>query len=361
MSKRFLIVVGARPNFMKAAPVIRALRRNGLDIALVHTGQHYDAEMSDNFFRDLALLPPDHHLNVGAAPAPRQIAEIMLRLGPVFLAEQPTGTVVVGDVNSTLAAALASAKSGIPVAHVEAGLRSFDPAMPEELNRIVTDRLADLLFTTEPEARANLLREGIDSAKIHAVGNVMIDSLHDGLQIAIPPAQTLGREPGAYALLTLHRPATVDDAVALKRVIGALVDASRRIPIVFPCHPRTRKALATFGLAGGLQEAGIEVLEPLGYRAMLGLLRSAKCVLTDSGGLQEETTALSIPCLTLRDNTERPITIEIGTNQLVGTDPTRILAGLDAILAGRGKAGRVPDMWDGRAGERIATVLAQAF
>jgi UDP-N-acetylglucosamine 2-epimerase (non-hydrolysing) len=356
-----MIVVGARPNFMKAAPVIRAMRRSGLDVGLVHTGQHYDTEMSDNFFRDLALPSPDHHLNVGPASATRQIAEIMLRLEPIFLSERAVATMVVGDVNSTVAAAFASAKSGIPVAHVEAGLRSFDPTMPEELNRIVTDRLADLLFTTEPQARANLLREGVGAAKIHEVGNVMIDSLHDGLRRAVPPAETLDREPGAYALLTLHRPATVDDPAALRQVMTALGEASHRIPIVFPCHPRTRKALEKFGLVRLLHETSIEILQPVGYLAMLGLLQSAKCVLTDSGGLQEETTALGIPCLTLRDNTERPITIDLGTNTLVGTNPARIQAALDDILAGRWKSGRVPDKWDGRAGERIAAVLAQAF
>jgi UDP-N-acetylglucosamine 2-epimerase (non-hydrolysing) len=361
MAKRFLIVVGARPNFMKAAPVIRALRRAGMGVGLVHTGQHYDAAMSDSFFRDLDLPAPDHHLGVGAASATRQIAEIMQRLEPVLLKEGPAATVVVGDVNSTLAAALASVKSGIPVAHVEAGLRSFDPEMPEELNRILTDRLAEILFTTEPQAGANLIKEGIDPAKIHQVGNVMIDSLRDGLKTAIPAEATRGGRRDEYALLTLHRPATVDSPETLRRVMTVLAEVSARIPIVFPCHPRTRKALDSHGLADLLKGTEIALLEPVGYRGMLGLLKSAKCVLTDSGGLQEETTALGIPCLTLRDNTERPITTEIGTNLLVGTEPAAILSAVDQVLTGRWKSGRVPENWDGSAGERIAGILAKSF
>jgi UDP-N-acetylglucosamine 2-epimerase (non-hydrolysing) len=235
MATRFLIVVGARPNFMKAAPLVRAMRRAGTGVGLVHTGQHYDAAMSDSFFHDLGLPAPGHHLGVGAASAVHQIGEIMLRLEPVLLSERPAATVVVGDVNSTLAAALASVKSGIPVAHVEAGLRSFDPAMPEELNRILVDRLAEILFTTEPEAGANLLREGIDAAKIHHVGNVMIDSLRDGLKTAIPAPETRGGRRDDYALMTLHRPATVDSREILLRVMTVLGEISRRIPIVFPC------------------------------------------------------------------------------------------------------------------------------
>jgi UDP-N-acetylglucosamine 2-epimerase (non-hydrolysing) len=345
---------------MKAAPVIRALRSVDRGVCLVHTGQHYDPEMSDNFFEDLALPAPDHHLNIGSGSATHQIAEIMLRLGPVLAAERPAAVVVVGDVNSTLAAALTSATSGVATAHVEAGLRSFDPAMPEEFNRVLTDRLADILFTTEPAARANLLKEGVDSAKIHYVGNVMIDSLNHGLASAIPAAQTLG-DAHAYSLLTLHRPATVDDPVALRRVIAAMIDVARRMPIVFPCHPRTRKALDAHGIVGEMRGTSIRLMEPLGYRAMVGLLQSARFVMTDSGGLQEETTALGIPCITLRDNTERPITVEIGTNRLVGTEPVRILAAAEEVLTGKWKEGRLPEKWDGRASERIAAILGRSF
>ncbi len=346
---------------MKAAPVIRAMRRTGTSVSLVHTGQHYDAAMSDSFFRDLDLPAPDHHLGVGAQSATRQIGEIMMRLEPVLLGERPAATVVVGDVNSTLAAALASVKSGVPVAHVEAGLRSFDPSMPEELNRILTDRLAELLFTTEPQAGANLLKEGVDSAKIHHVGNVMIDSLREGLKTAIAASETRRGRLDDYALLTLHRPATVDAPEVLSRVMAVLGEVSRRIPIVFPCHPRTRKMLDSHGLTERLKQTEIELHEPVGYRGMLGLMRSAKCVLTDSGGLQEETTALGIPCLTLRDNTERPITVELGTNLLVGTDPTTIRGAVEQVLAGRWKAGRVPENWDGHTGERIVDILDRSF
>lgn len=361
MPARFLIVVGARPNFMKAAPVIRAMRNAGTSVALVHTGQHYDAAMSDGFFRDLELPAPDHHLGVGAASATRQIGEIMLRLEPVLLSERPAATVVVGDVNSTLAAALASVKCGFPVAHIEAGLRSFDPVMPEELNRILTDRLSKILFTTEPQAGANLLKEGIDAGKIHHVGNVMIDSLRHGLATAISASETRGGRRDDYALLTLHRPATVDAPAILSRLMVTLGDVSRRISIVFPCHPRTRKMLDSHGLTAQLGETSIELMEPVGYRGMLGLMQSARCVLTDSGGLQEETTALGIPCLTLRDNTERPITVELGTSMLVGTEPAAILGAVEQVLAGRWKAGRVPDNWDGRAGERIVNILDKSF
>lgn len=362
-------IVGARPNYMKMAPLIRAFRaRADLPPAvLVHTGQHYDVAMNDRLFRDLELPAPDINLEVGSASHAVQTAEVMRRIDPVFDAMAPSCVVVVGDVNSTLAVSLVAVKRGIPVAHVEAGLRSFDRAMPEEINRILTDQVADLLYTTERSAADNLHREGIPDARIVFTGNVMIDSVVRHVARAVPPRQTLAAagcdpaladDPSGYAVVTLHRPSNVDTREALAQCLDALVDTAARLPVVWPMHPRTRAALERCGLAGRLDAARIATLPPQGYLEMLGLMAGARVVLTDSGGVQEETTALAVPCLTMRENTERPITVEQGTNLLVGRDRERIRTALAGILANGGKRGRRPELWDGDAAPRIAAHLA---
>ncbi|MEW5943466.1 MAG: UDP-N-acetylglucosamine 2-epimerase (non-hydrolyzing) [Pseudomonadota bacterium] len=366
---KILCVVGARPNFMKIAPVMDALLHADppFDARLVHTGQHYDAAMNHQYFEALGIPAPDVNLEVGSASHAVQTAEIMRRFEPILDAERPAAVLVVGDVNSTLACALVAAKKGVPVIHVEAGLRSYDRAMPEEINRVLTDQISDLLFTTERGARDNLAREGIDEARIHFVGNVMIDTLHRNLKKAVPAAQTLSRAglsgavpaAGGYAVLTLHRPSNVDDAAKLGALLGAVGEISRRLPVVFPVHPRTRAKIEAFGLADRLPAETVWQLPPVGYLEMLGLMQDARLVLTDSGGIQEETTALGVPCITLRNNTERPITAEEGTNTIVGQDPARILAAFDDIMRNGGKAGRVPELWDGRASQRIAEILRQ--
>src|SRR5262249_27791447 len=293
-----------------------------------------------------------------------QTAEIMRRFEPVIDSERPAAVLVVGDVNSTLACALVAVKKGVPVIHVEAGLRSYDRTMPEEINRVLTDQISDLLFTTEKSARDNLLRGGIAETGIQFVGNVMIDTLRQNLKQAVPAAQTLGRHgipaewlQRGFAALTLHRPSNVDDPNALRAVMGAMRDVGRRIPVAFPMHPRTRAKIEQHGMGSLLEERSFAVLPPVGYLEMLGLMQAAKLVLTDSGGIQEETTALGVPCVTLRDNTERPITVEEGTNTVVGQDPVRILAVVDDILRTGGKPGRIPELWDGRASQRIASFL----
>jgi len=350
-----LCVAGARPNFMKIAPIMAAFAETGIAAQLLHTGQHYDAAMSDSFFADLGIPSPDHHLEVGSASHAVQTAEIMKRFEPVLDQVRPQAVLVVGDVNSTIACALVAAKRGVRVIHVEAGLRSYDRAMPEEINRVLTDQLSDLLFTTEKNALDNLLREGIDATRAVFVGNVMIDTLHRNLRRAVPVADTLGETLTEYAVLTLHRPSNVDDPETLAALLDILAEINRRIPVVAPLHPRTRANIEKFGLAGRLQ--GLRILPPVGYLEMLGLLRDARLVLTDSGGLQEETTALGVPCITLRDNTERPITICEGTNTLVGTRPEAIRAAFEEIVQHGGKRGRIPEYWDGRAAERIAATL----
>ena len=363
-----LCVVGARPNFMKIAPVIRAMQAvtPPVPVCLLHTGQHYDELMNSQYFAALGIPDPDINLEVGSASHAVQTAEIMRRFEPVLDREQPAAVLVVGDVNSTLACALVAVKKGIPVIHVEAGLRSYDRAMPEEINRVLTDQISDLLFTTEKSARDNLLREGIAGSRIHFVGNVMIDTLRDNLKQSVPSGQTLSRGGApadwahhGFAVLTLHRPSNVDDPATLRSLLGVISEISRRLPVAFPIHPRTRAKISEQGLDPLIKAPPILALPPLGYLEMLGLMQASTMVLTDSGGIQEETTALGIPCVTLRDNTERPITVDEGTNTLVGQDPARIIDAVNHILSDGGKAGRVPEYWDGKASLRIAAVLRE--
>ena len=339
---------------MKAAPVMRALsRRSGLRQTLVHTGQHYDANMSHVFFTQLNIPAPDVNLEVGSATHARQTAEIMSRLEPVLLERQPDMVLVYGDVNSTVAAALVCSKLLIRVAHVEAGLRSFDRTMPEEINRIVTDQLADLLFTPSEDGDGNLQREGISPEKIHRVGNVMIDSLIQLLPAAVQcPKNGFS---GRYALVTLHRPSNVDDSAVLKSILESLLQVNEHLEVVFPVHPRTRQRLAEFGV----KLDKIHLLEPLPYIEFLALQRSATVVITDSGGIQEETTYLGVPCLTMRSNTERPVTVSMGTNVLVGQDGNKLCSELTRILEGKAKTGSIPPLWDGQTGERIAEIVCR--
>ena len=365
-----MCVVGARPNFMKMAPILRALSAHAppLPALLVHTGQHYDQGMSEQIFTDLGLPRPDLNLAVGSGSHALQTAEVMRRFEPVLDEHRPACVVVVGDVNSTLACTLVAVKKGVPVVHVEAGLRSFDRRMPEEINRLLTDQVADRLYTTERSAAVNLEREGIAAQRVVFVGNVMIDSLLASRDRARTGDQTLrdnGLDPallhhlGGYGVVTLHRPSNVDDAATLCAILSVLAEVASHLPLVFALHPRTRANIDRFGLGELIDPLHTAVLPPQGYLEMLGLMAQATLVLTDSGGLQEETTALGVPCLTLRDNTERPITVEQGTNTLVGTDRTAILAGVAEILAGRGKRGRIPELWDGRAAPRIVADLSQ--
>ncbi len=362
-------VVGARPNFMKMAPIIRAMQAHcpPLPVLLVHTGQHYDQAMSGRLFEDLGLPRPDINLNVGSGSHAVQTAEVMRKFEPVIDAHQPSCIVVVGDVNSTLACSLVAVKKGVPVVHVEAGLRSHDRSMPEEINRILTDQISDRLYTTERLAQDNLRLEGIPSDRVCFVGNVMIDSVVFGASKARSAADTLrtfGANPSlleqahGYGVLTLHRPSNVDDPETLKALLGVLNEVAIQIPLVFAMHPRTRSNLERFGLMDSLSTRMV-VLPPQGYLEMLGLMRNAAVVLTDSGGLQEETTALGVPCLTLRDNTERPITIAQGSNLLVGRNKHAVLSAVQDILCGKGKRGRIPELWDGHAADRIAADLYQ--
>jgi UDP-N-acetylglucosamine 2-epimerase (non-hydrolysing) len=356
---KVLNVVGARPNFMKMAPLVRALGRRGVSQTLVHTGQHYDDNMSRVFFDDLGLPRPDIHLEVGSGTHAEQTAAVMVAFEPVCERERPDLVVVVGDVNSTLACTVVAAKLGVPVAHVEAGLRSFDMSMPEEVNRIVTDRLAELLLTPSPDGDRNLLAEGVAPERIHRVGNVMIDSLVDSLRRAegSDVLERLDLAAGAYGVLTLHRPSNVDRAPTLRGILAAVERVSRELPIVFSCHPRTAARLTGIDVPLLRDRERFRVLEPLGYLDFLRLLSSCRLALTDSGGLQEETTYLGIPCVTIRENTERPVTLEQGTNTLAGTDPRRIEGAALAALAGPRDGARIPDLWDGRAAERIAEVF----
>jgi UDP-N-acetylglucosamine 2-epimerase (non-hydrolysing) len=360
---KVLNVVGARPNLMKIAPLIEEMEnRPDLGQQLLHTGQHYDDRMSQVFFDQLKIPPPDIYLGVGSGSHAEQTAKVMIAFEKVLLEDRPDVVVVVGDVNSTLACAITAAKLWIPVAHVEAGLRSFDRRMPEEINRIVTDMLSDFLFTTSRDANENLWHEGIPAERIFFVGNVMIDSLrkHQEQARELHTPARFGMQPGGYALLTLHRPSNVDTPEVLSGILVAIEELQRGISILFPAHPRTVNRLYEFGLVERLETLpGLQVIEPLGYLEFLDVMMHSRLVLTDSGGIQEETTALGIPCLTLRENTERPVTILEGTNVLVGSEPARIVTETRRILASEGKMGGVPELWDGRASRRIVTILCQ--
>jgi UDP-N-acetylglucosamine 2-epimerase (non-hydrolysing) len=354
-------VVGGRPNFPKIAPILEAMAEvPGIRPLLVHTGQHYDHEMSRIFFEDLKIPEPDFFLGVGSGTHAQQTAKVMVEFEKAVEKERPDLVVVVGDVNSTLACALVAAKLLVPVAHVEAGLRSFDHTMPEEINRLLTDHLSDYLFTTSADADANLLREGIPATNIHLTGNVMIDTLrkYEPLARTRNAAGTLGLQRGDYAILTLHRPSNVDDPKAFGQILDGLEGIQRRLPILFPIHPRSRKRMAEFGFDTRMERCGkLKLCAPLGYLAFLSLMMDARFVMTDSGGIQEETTALGIPCLTLRENTERPITVEVGTNIVVGTRPERIVAEAMRLLDGDQRRGGMPPLWDGRAAVRIVDIL----
>jgi UDP-N-acetylglucosamine 2-epimerase (non-hydrolysing) len=362
-------VVGARPNYMKMAPLVRAFgaRADMPRAMLIHTGQHYDVEMNARLFADLELPAPDLNLEVGSGTHAVQTAEIMRRFEPVLDELLPSCVIVVGDVNSTLACGLVASKKRIPVVHVEAGLRSFDRSMPEELNRVLTDQIADRLYTTERVAAENLAREGIDRERVRFVGNVMIDSLLRHQRRAIAPMDTLTAAGqagnfvggiGGFGVVTLHRPSNVDSLPALREALTILKDVASRLPLIWPVHPRAKANIERFGLSPLLAGAKITLLPPQGYLEMLGLMGQARLVLTDSGGIQEETTALAVPCLTMRDNTERPITVDQGTNTLVGRNRARTLECVDDILKNGGKRGRTPELWDGHAAERIADDLS---
>ena len=356
--KLVLSVVGARPNFMKIAPVMESLAGvEGIEQRLVHTGQHYDERMAHVFFRDLGLPRPDRDLEVGSGSQAEQTAAILTRFEKVLEEERPDLVVVVGDVNSTLAASLVAAKAQIPVAHVEAGLRSFDLSMPEEINRMVTDRLSTLLLTSSRDGDVNLRREGVPEERIHFVGNVMIDTLLRHREKAPWTAvrDRFGIEDRGFALLTLHRPANVDEPAAFSKILEQLRPVAQRFPVIFPVHPRTARRLAENGLEK--QASLLKLVEPLGYLDFLALLDHAALVLTDSGGIQEDTTVLGVPCITIRDNTERPLTIEQGTNTLVGADARELPAAFAEFRKTGGKRGRIPEKWDGAAGERVAQVL----
>lgn len=356
-----LNVVGARPNFMKIAPVVEAMREAGLPQYLVHTGQHYDEKMSKLFFEELGIPAPDINLEVGSGSQAVQTSEIIRRFEPVVLETRPDMVVVVGDVNSTMASTLVSVKLGIPVAHIEAGLRSFDRSMPEEINRLVTDSLSDLLFVSEPSGLENLRSEGIPVEKVHFVGNVMIDTLlrHRGSANRSDVRARLGVDSGPYVLVTLHRPSNVDDPTKLASLLRALDDLAHEVSVVFPIHPRTRKNAMEAGLAPELGR--LVTTDPLGYLDFLNLMSNAKVVITDSGGVQEETTVLGVPCLTVRENTERPVTIACGTNRLVGTDPDAMLRAAREALHGPWPEARLPELWDGKAAWRIVEVLKRTL
>jgi UDP-N-acetylglucosamine 2-epimerase (non-hydrolysing) len=361
--KRVDLVVGARPNFVKVAPVYRALRALGdVRLRLVHTGQHYDALMSDVFFQELEIPAPDVSLGVGSGEHGAQTAAIMMRYEEVLLGERPDLTLVFGDVNSTVACSLTAAKQGVRVGHVEAGLRSFDRAMPEELNRVVTDHLCDLLFTPSSDADDNLRREGIPPERVHLVGNVMIDALVQALPRieASPVLERLGLPPKRFGVITLHRPSNLESGETIRGWLEALGAVQRRLPLVFPVHPRTRLRLGEDGFGGALEALdAVHFLDPLPYCDFLRLVSQAAFVLTDSGGIQEETTFLGVPCLTARANTERPITVSSGTNQLIGNRTDAIVTAVERVLNDGARPARVPELWDGHAAARIAAVLAR--
>jgi UDP-N-acetylglucosamine 2-epimerase (non-hydrolysing) len=359
---RIVLVAGARPNFIKIAPIARVLAReqSAFSSILVHTGQHYDAEMSDVFFDELGIPRPDFNLQVGSGSHARQTAAVMTGFEEVLLKTRPDMVLVVGDVNSTFACAMAAAKLHIPVAHVEAGLRSFDRTMPEEINRVLTDQISEWLFVTEESAEANLAREGIDPSRVHFVGNVMIDTLlscrEHARRLGVPAA--LGLKETPYAVLTLHRPHNVDEREVFEQIMQGVDYISQDLVVVFPMHPRTRPSLLASDAAAAMLDSGrLRLVEPLGYLEFLGLIERSETVLTDSGGVQEETTVLGVPCLTLRPNTERPVTVSEGTNRIVGTSAHRIIEAWEGIKATPPPAGRRPKFWDGKAAERIVEVL----
>lgn len=359
---KILLIAGARPNFMKIAPIFAEMKRRPDEFLplIVHTGQHYDAAMSDSFFDDLGMPRPDVSLGVGSGSHAVQTAKIMTEFEPVVLREKPDWVLVVGDVNSTIACALVCAKLGVKIAHVEAGLRSRDRSMPEEINRVLTDSISDLLLTTSQDADLNLATEGIPAWRIRFVGNVMIDSLLEYLKVAEKSniREDLGIDAGEYAVVTLHRPSNVDDRDVFAGILDALLTISEKLPIIFPVHPRTRGKIEEFGFATRFANSEIKLIEPLGYLDFMRLYSGAKLVLTDSGGLQEETTVLGIPCLTLRENTERPVTIEMGTNRIVGTDPEKIKGAAAEILSsGNIKERQIPPLWDGKTAARICDEL----
>jgi len=360
--RKILLIAGARPNFMKVAPIYAEMKRRTTEFEpkIVHTGQHYDAAMSDAFFDDLGMPKPHIHLGVGSGSHAVQTAKIMTEFEPVVLEERPDWVLVVGDVNSTIACALVCAKLGIKVAHVEAGLRSRDRAMPEEINRILTDAISDILFTTSQDADENLRSEGIPHEKIRFVGNVMIDSLLDHLKLAERSTvrTDLGIDGKDYAVVTLHRPSNVDERETFSGILDALLAVAEKLPMIFPVHPRTKTKIEEYGFAEQIENSNIRLIDPLGYLDFMRLYSGAKLVLTDSGGLQEETTVLGIPCLTLRYNTERPITIEMGTNILVGTDPEKIKRAAENALSNpHASDKKIPPLWDGRAAARICDEL----
>lgn len=362
--KRILSVVGARPNFMKVAPIHRAFQAyaDTVNHQIVHTGQHYDAAMSDSFFADLDMPQPAYFLGVGSGSHAEQTAKVMTGFEQVCREAKPDYVIVVGDVNSTIACALTSVKLGIRTAHVEAGLRSFDRAMPEEINRLATDAICDDLFVTEESGRSHLLHEGVAADRIHFVGNTMIDSLH----YALPKSEKSdvlrrhGLEPASYALITLHRPSNVDDQQQLRMLIDLLAETSRHCAVVFPVHPRTRKNIAAWGLAGGLP-TNVLLIDPVGYVDFLALMKHSRFVLTDSGGIQEETTALGVPCITARTTTERPVTTELGTNVLVPPVVDGIRAAINQVVTGATRNGVVPPLWDGHASDRIAAIITSQY
>jgi UDP-N-acetylglucosamine 2-epimerase (non-hydrolysing) len=363
---KLALICGARPNFMKIAPLMFAIdkhnrdrkTRKKIEPLLVHTGQHYDVQMSEAFFRDLNITKPDFNLEVGSGSHAVQTAKIMMRFEKICLQEKPAWVIVVGDVNSTMACTIVASKLRIKVAHVEAGLRSFDRSMPEEINRLVTDALADLLLTPSKDADKNLLREGVNKNKIKLVGNIMIDTLLTHVEKArkLRPYENYGLKEKEYIFVTLHRPSNVDKKVSLSIIIKHLASLSRKLPVIFPMHPRTRKNLLAFGLQEKIAKAkGLIICDPIGYHETIGLVDKSRFVLTDSGGLQEETTVLGVPCLTLRPNTERPITITQGTNQLTTLDTLE--SDLARLISGKYKKGRIPAFWDGHTAERIVSIL----
>ncbi len=364
--KKIICVVGARPNFMKIAPVMDAFKRlyPKINVLLLHTGQHYDANMKTQFFEQLGIPEPDIDLEVGSGSHAVQTAEVMLRFEPVLDKENPDAIIVVGDVNSTISCALVAVKKAIPVIHIEAGLRSYDRKMPEEINRVLTDQISDRLYTTEKLAQQNLAKEGIPAERVCFAGNVMIDTLKKNAQQATPFSETLTAyninaelQAKQYSLVTMHRPSNVDNKNILEALLKTIQKTSKTIPVVFPVHPRTQNKIKEFGLEDYIQDENIHTLPPLGYMQLVGLMINAKVVMTDSGGIQEETTALGVPCITLRENTERPITVEQGTNTIVGVDPQLIYSSFEDVIKTGGKAGKQPELWDGHAAERIVTDL----